>query len=217
MRGIRRGRVRRGFAFVLFALAVVVGWIGTRPVDDAAAGWPTVVVAARDVPAGMPLVAQDLVTQRRPPAYLPPTAVRSVGEVVGRAPTTAMSRGEVLTAARIEGPAVLAGVDTGDRVVAVPLDGPSATLLRAGATVDVAAGTGQLVARSARVLAVHAETVPADGAAVAGSQSLTGTTSSSAYLVLAVRSGDVPAIASAAHGVTGPAGFTVAIVPTSAR
>lgn len=213
VRGFRPSRARRVLAVALFALAAVVGWTGLRSTDDASVDWPTVVVAARDVPAGVPLSAQDLLTQRRPPAYLPQTAVRSIDQVLGRAPTAAVASGEVLTTARVEGPAALAGLDTGDRAVAVPLDAPSARLLRAGSVVDVAAGSGQVVSRSARVLAVHAAfEAPGDAFSVP-----TRAEATSAYLVLAVRASEVPAIAAAAHGIAGPSGFTVALVPTPSR
>lgn len=114
-----------------------------------------VMVAARDLPSGTVLAADDLVTRDWPadlaPAGAAPTAT-------GRVLAAPIGRGEVLTDVRVVGPGLALG-QPGDTVLPVRLpDAGMATLLQPGDVVDLMAtdpGTGSatLVARDVTVLA----------------------------------------------------------------
>ena len=132
-----------------------------------------VVAAARDLPAGSRLGADDLTTVRLPPATLPDGALRSEGETRGRTLVSAVRRGEPLTDARVVGQPLL--TDLGAGMVATPVriaDAATVRLLRPGDVVDVlAAGGGEVVAPARLVAAaVRVVTVPRtrDGAFDAG-------------------------------------------------
>lgn len=114
-----------------------------------------VLVAARDLPSGTRLAADDLVEAAYPAALAPSgTSTAAVGRVLA-AP---IGRGEVLTDVRVVGPA-LALAQPGQTVLPVRLpDAGMASLLRPGDEVDLVAtdpGTGlsSVVARGVTVLA----------------------------------------------------------------
>lgn len=157
--------LRRWLAAGLLAAAVAVGLqvLAPEPV-----GGVSVLVAARDVPAGTTLSAGDVRRVRWTPSAVPAVAVRD-GEVSGEVVASALSAGELLTTTRLLGPGLLAGRD-GDEVAApVRLaDAQVSALLRPGARIDVLAAvdgdrTARTVARGATVLAVPAAAAQSRG------------------------------------------------------
>ena len=126
---------------------------------------PGVVVlrAVRDLPAGTPLSADDVVRAELPTGAAPDGAVREVGAVVGRLLAAPVRRGEALTDVRVAGAGLLGSSD----LLAVPVrlaDAATAALLHAGDRVDVLAAAtspgapaqAQVVVDDAQVLAVPA-------------------------------------------------------------
>ena len=143
----RRPRARRALAA---AMAVAVALFVQRTVagaDAVRAAWgprASVVIAARDLPAGHVVEAGDVRTVALPPAATPPGAL--VRPPTGRTVRAAVLEGEVLTRRRLSDAGALgvaALLPEGARAVAVPIEAGSAPPLRAGPVVDVvAAGVG---------------------------------------------------------------------------
>jgi Flp pilus assembly protein CpaB len=177
---------RRLLAALLLGLAVLAGLRAVAPPPPATV---TVVVAARDLPAGARLGADDLATERLPVEFVPDgTDVRPRGRVLA----AGVRRGEVLTDARL----VTGSVRTADpHSTALPVrlpDAGAASLLAPGDEVDLWAtdprsGETRAVAGGVRVLAV-----PQDVA-----EGPTGT-QSGALVVLEVETHRVPAVTGAA-------------------
>jgi Flp pilus assembly protein CpaB len=96
-----------------------------------------VVVAARTLPAGRALRADDLMVRSWPKPLRPTGSSAAVKDLLGRRLAAAMLRGEPVTAARLLGRDLAAGLDPG--TVAVPISMPSsgAGILRGGDYVDV--------------------------------------------------------------------------------
>jgi pilus assembly protein CpaB len=202
--GLRRGRVPAGGRRVALARfgARVGGWprrllvgvlllgaaaIALRPdpLPSAALapGAPstTIVVAARDIPAGQVLTAADLRTVDLPTAIAPSHAARSAATLLGRVAVGPMRRGEPVTDARIVGPGLTAGL-AADEAAAVPVrlaDPETAALVRVGDRIDVlgapidpdgtrpaATGDAVAVASNVRVLAVLGGRNELDGVVV---------------------------------------------------
>jgi pilus assembly protein CpaB len=144
------GLLAASMAFALHALAPP-----PRPGVD-------VLLATRDVPAGATLRDGDLRVARRPVELVPTGSLAARDLAVGRAVSSAVRRGEVLTDVRLVGPGSLRGLAAG--LVATPVriaDAEAAGLLRPGDVVDVLAatatpeaGSGEawLVAAAVRVL-----------------------------------------------------------------
>jgi Flp pilus assembly protein CpaB len=123
----------------------------------------TVLVAARDLPAGTALAAEDLTSSRIPTRLVPAGVLTTQGQATGRLLAAPVRRGETLLDIRLAGPRLLGGSPGG--LLAVPVrvaDAASVALLSAGDHVDVlAAGTAAggpayatVVAADAAVLAV---------------------------------------------------------------
>jgi len=140
------------------------------------AAWPpppavSLAVAARDLPAGVPLAAEDVRTVQVPPELSPGGAV-SREQATGRALAAAARSGEPLTDAR------LLPADPGTASVAVRLaDNAVAALLRTGSRVDVVGPEQAVLADDASVVAVRgAEVVllsmPREAATRVASESL---------------------------------------------
>ena len=110
-------------------------------------------VAARDLPSGTRLAADDLVARAFPADLAPPDAATAA---TGRVLAAPVGRGEVLTDVRVVGPAL---AQPGQTVLPVRLpDAGMAMLLRPGDEVDLVAtdpgtGTSAVVARDVTVLA----------------------------------------------------------------
>ncbi|MDQ3579398.1 MAG: SAF domain-containing protein, partial [Actinomycetota bacterium] len=126
---------RRLAATLLAAGALLLAMAPVPPPAPAATEAPqtTVLVAARDLPAGRTVGADDLRPAERASAQLPDGALTSGADVVGRVVTGSVRRGEVITDRRLLGPGLSASLDAG--VVASPVrlvDLEVAALLRPG-------------------------------------------------------------------------------------
>ncbi len=135
------GWPRRALVVVLLLAAIV---LALRPEPPTAAVAPAppgvpVVVAGRDLPAGVVLARPDLRTTSLPTIAVPAGAAREPATLLGRTVAGPVRRGEVLTDARIVGPGLTAGLGPGEGA-AVPVrlaDAQAAALVRAGDRVDV--------------------------------------------------------------------------------
>jgi Flp pilus assembly protein CpaB len=165
-RPVRRAvlRRRRPLAALLAAVAVATG---LQAVTAPAPPGTVVLVAARDLPAGVVLAADDL----RRASYAAGTAPTGAATTpVGRTLAAPLRRGEPVTDVRLVGPGLARGHPG---LVAVPVRIPDAgmvALLRAGDRIDLVAadpqGSGaRVVAEDVPVLALPAaqadETGPA--------------------------------------------------------
>lgn len=159
-------RRRRLLAAVLLAVAVLAG---LRALVPAAPPSATVLVAARDLPAGRPVGEGDLEQRSLPDDVVPDGALRTWPS--GRLLAAPLRRGEVVTDVRLTGggPALAQGEHT----VAAPVrlsDAGQAALLAPGDRIDVvvgdprAGGEASLVASCAVVLSVPAASEATDGA-----------------------------------------------------
>ncbi len=191
LRTLRRAVLlrRRWLAAVCAGVAVAAGLQAVSPEPP-----ETVLVsaAARDLPSGALLQADDLVELALPPAAVPAGLVQ---RAVGRVLAAPMRRGEVLTDARLMAPGLLAGYP-GLLAVPVRLPDPGVReLLRVGdlidlVAVDPAGGGTRVVARRAVVLALPDPTVETSASGLAGALVVIGTTPDTAGQVAeaAVRS-----------------------------
>jgi pilus assembly protein CpaB len=149
--------LRRVAAAVLVAFAAVVA---LYPQQDSPGG--VVVVAARDLGPGTVVEASQLTLRRLPAEAMPDGAAKATAAVLGRTLAAPVRRGEALTDVRLTGPDLVRSIAADPEMVSVPLrlaDPDVATLLHAGATVDVVTvgpqqGEPVMLARGARVLAV---------------------------------------------------------------
>jgi len=151
---------RRLLAAGLLAGSVAMGLHTLAPEPPPGA---TVVVAARDLPAGAELGSDDLTTVRLAPEAVPSGVLRSETAAGGRSLVSAVRRGEPLTDVRLLGPSALDLLGAG--LVAAPVriaDPATVRLLRAGDVVDVLAAAGEEPAAPARLVAaaVRVVTVP---------------------------------------------------------
>lgn len=146
--------LRRITALVLVLLAAV---LAVRPQS------PTVpmVVAARDLPPGVTLHADDVEVALLPPSLRPRAALTTPDQVTGRVLASATTTGEPVTSARLVGPEN-SRLATGDpSAAAVPFrlaDPAVADLLAPGIRVDVVtvAPTGpEVLATNATVLTIR--------------------------------------------------------------
>ncbi len=177
---------RRLLAAVLVAVAVAAGLQASA---DPPPRRDIVLVAARDLPSGAALAADDLVEV----GFAPGTAPAGLAEApVGRVLAAPLRAGEAVTDVRLVGPA-LTRAHPG--LVAVPVRLPDAgmvALLRVGDVVDLVAADPQggepaVVAHAVPVLAVP------DHTADAGAQGLGGR-----LVVVGALEADVPVLADAA-------------------
>ncbi|MBM7518601.1 SAF domain-containing protein [Nocardioides nitrophenolicus] len=157
-------RRRRLIAAVLLGLAAAVTVRSLAPPPPALA---TLVVAARDLPAGRALAAGDLVEVAVPPDVVPDGTAR---HPVGRRLAAPLRAGEPVTDVRLVGPGLGAAQPAGTVVVPVRLsDAGQVALLRPGDRIsllgtDTQAGTTELLAAGATVLAVPDRSFANDGA-----------------------------------------------------
>lgn len=120
-----------------------------------------VAVAARDLPSGTRLAADDVGTARLPPGTVPDGSF-APGEVpFGRLVAAPVRRGEPLTDARVVGPGLADGLSGGQVLASVDVASATALLVRPGDVVDVVAGhaTGTGSSGSADVVASGATVV----------------------------------------------------------
>ncbi len=159
LRRLRRALLahRRGLAALCLGLAVALA------LQSQAAPPPRtvdVLVAARDLPAGVPLRASDLTEAPFPPGTVPHGALGSAGQAVGRTVVGPVRAGEPLTDVRLLGAGLL---DAHPGSVAAPVrigDADALDLVRTGDRVDILAadpqrpGDAALVAAGVTVLVV---------------------------------------------------------------
>lgn len=147
---------RRLLAAVLAGLAVLAS---VRAASLPPAETTTVLVAARDLPSGSRVGADDLTAVQLPSDNVPHGALRDSEEVAGRTLAAPMRRGEPLTDVRLVAPAMLDGYPG---LVAAPVrvaDPAAVRLLAVGDRVDLVAvsaerGGAVVVAEDAAVVAV---------------------------------------------------------------
>jgi len=160
-------RHRRLVAAGLAALAVLLGLAALAP---PAAPTTSIVVAARDLPAGRVIAAGDLTTAAVP-APLTVAALTDPQTALGRVLAAPLAAGSVVPAGVVAGPEALASQlrAAGRSDVAVPVrlgDAGAAALLQPGDVVDVwATETSSLTSGSALDGAGDAVTSAADGLA----------------------------------------------------
>ena len=148
--GLRRlARHRRAVAAAFAGLAV---WAALAALAPGPGTTVPVLTAARDLPWGAVIGADDVVAIRLPSGRAPSNVLREPGQAVGHWPASPVRRGEPITDVRLlDGPPGFAGgVDS----VAAPIriaDPAAAALLRAGMTIDVLAAPGDGFAAEPRV------------------------------------------------------------------
>lgn len=169
LRDLRRAVARHR---VLLSAGLAAGSVATAvtALSPAAAPATTVVVAAHDLVAGVPLAGSDLRTVDLPSAGAPSGVLADPAAAVGRLVAGPVRAGEPLTDVRLLGAALL---PPGPEV-AVPVrvaERATAALVRAGDVVDVlsaapdGARTATTVVTAVRVLSVPlAEDDPGEGA-----------------------------------------------------
>lgn len=181
----RRHRARRILAAVLVALAAlaVVGQL------SAAGARVSVLVAARDLPAGHRLSAADLRTIPWPSA--PGVPRLGTDQTVGQVLDAALAAGDPVTASRLRPARSWPGSDR--RVVlSVPLDPVLARVVRPGDRVDVF-GAGRLLTAGA-IVSAAIDDGDADSWTGAGQDP---------RVLLAVTPGDAPAVGTAVQNADG--------------
>jgi Flp pilus assembly protein CpaB len=149
------------------------------------------VVAARSIPGGTTVVADDLRMVRLPPSMVPGAAFTDPAAVIGHTVVIPVPERSVLTSANLLESGALVAVGK----VALPVrfaEAAALPLLRIGAHIDVlgAAANGSdygVVASDVRVVAIPA---PSEGGVLGGSQS--------GLVLVEVDSGQAAAIAAAA-------------------
>jgi Flp pilus assembly protein CpaB len=157
-------RRRRLIAALLLGVGAAVALRSVAPPPPATA---TLLVAARDLPAGREVAAADLVSVQVPPDVVPRGLARSP---VGRRLAAPVRAGEAVTDVRLVGPALGAAQPAGTVTVPVRLsDAGQVALLSPGDRIsllgtDTRAGTTEVLARDATVLAVPDPSTAADGA-----------------------------------------------------
>lgn len=177
LRRLRRivRRWRFALAAALFGLAVALTVHVLRPPPP-----PTVDVAvtARPVSAGTELTRDDLVLRTIATDLVPPGALHTVRDLLGRAAVVALPAGAPLHATLVSDASVSAAAPRGTVVVPVRLsDDAVAALLRPGDRVDLLSGTTsatgqagvpQYLARAALVLPVPAGREPESAGGLLG-------------------------------------------------
>jgi pilus assembly protein CpaB len=97
-----------------------------------------VLVAARDLPAGLAIGKTDLVPRAVPPDIVPAGALTAMRDVEGRELAAPLSSGQIPTDAQLLGPGLLTGAGAGTAAVPVRLADPSSIqLVSAGQLVNI--------------------------------------------------------------------------------
>jgi Flp pilus assembly protein CpaB len=133
-------RRRRFLAALLFcaAAALAVEQLSPAPLSMA-----TVVIAARDLPAGATLATTDLAAQKLPQSAVPAAAFSSISNAAGHQLAGPLRKGQVLTDASLVGTGMLVGAPPGSQAVPVRLDDPATVqLVTPGQLVTVVLSTG---------------------------------------------------------------------------
>jgi hypothetical protein len=153
---------------------------------------------------GHVLTPGDLAMADWPKDLSPGGAVADPGAIVGKALGAGMSRGEAVTAARVRGPGLLAGVPNGLVAAHVRLADPAMAAMTApGDHVDLISSAGKVVAADVVVLAVDA------GSAGSGSWSAPAGSGTSGGVVVAVASVDAMRLAAVDPSGLSDASFSI--------
>jgi pilus assembly protein CpaB len=136
-RWLNRGRLAAAGLCLLLAVVTALGAARTPPVQRGRT--VPVVVAARTLPAGRPLRGQDLVVRRWPKPLRPAGVSSAVPDLVGKRLAAPVLSGEPITAARLLGRDLAAGLGRSTVAVPVSLPAEGAAILRGGDYVDVLA------------------------------------------------------------------------------
>lgn len=170
--------------------AVIVAFIGVNlsgkqepapPAPAAVTQRQAVLVAARDLPAGRPLTAQDVEVQQMEAASAPAGAMADPQQAIGQVGARALAKGEPILLSLVAPDSLAALLSPGERAVAVQVDEVVGVggFARPGDHVDVLQFTGanretgdttfsQVVVRNARILTFGEATqidTPAKGGA----------------------------------------------------
>lgn len=148
----------------------------------------TVLVAARDLPAGLRLTPADVRVAAWAPGTRPRGAVPDASAATGQTLSAALSEGSPVTDAGLLGPGLLAGQAIGLLAVPIQLTGPApAGLVQTGDHVDVLSGaTGSSVATDAVVLAADGRGAGDGSASLGALAGGSGQAGGTTLLVLAV-------------------------------
>lgn len=167
LRGWPRRLALRRLVAVLLVLAAAVLALRPQPRDE---NTVPMLVAARDLPPGTTLRADDVTVSHLPPSLRPRAALTTPSQATGRVLAGATTAGEPLTGARLLGTANT-HLTTGDpSAAAVPFrlaDPAVAALLTPGVRVDVVtvseSSDARVLAENAAVLTVRPADDSADG------------------------------------------------------
>jgi Flp pilus assembly protein CpaB len=114
-----------------------------------------IVIVARNLMAGAVLTRGDLAVADWPADLSPEGAIDDPSALVGKSLGAGMSRGELVTRARLRGPGLLTGAPTGLVAAHVRLADPAmAAMASPGDDVDLISPAGKVVATDVAVLAV---------------------------------------------------------------
>ncbi len=207
--------VRRLVAASVAALGLVAA-IGALQPGPAPREDRVVVVAAREIPMGAVVTAEDVTTAPRPVDALVDGTRERLADVVGRRVLGPVVRGEVLVSARLAGSGVLSGLPPDRRAVSVAVANPGILgVLQPGDRVDVLGGQGVgVVARRAIVVSGGSSTrarVAGDANGLLTDTTGGGSDGTTTQLLLAVTTDEITSIAAAANPAAGPSGFTIAV------
>lgn len=142
------------------ALVLAITPADPAPARTTAPPQTAVLVATRDLAAGLTVGPADLQPAQRASAQLPDGALVAGVDVVGRVVTGSIRRGEIITDRRLLGPGLSASLGAGEVASPVRLvDLEVAALLRPGDRIDILAATEDatsavVVAAGVTVLAV---------------------------------------------------------------
>jgi pilus assembly protein CpaB len=126
-------------ALLAVASAVAARRAGTVSQPSGASG-TRVVVAAHDLRVGTALARRDLTTVAWPRALIPAGVSGDPDRLVGRRLAGPLRKREAVTATRLMGIDLTAGLAVGDVATAVPIDAALATVVHPGDRVDILAG-----------------------------------------------------------------------------
>ncbi|MDO5033038.1 SAF domain-containing protein [Corynebacterium sp.] len=132
--------IRRVLAAVLVIAAALSALTSARD-------HPTALVAAREIPAGHELQAEDITTARVPTEMLPSASLGSdPAEAVGRVSVAAIGKGEILSSSRVLSTELVADLVGGGESHMIPVKLAEPDILphlHHGDTVNVIAGNGE--------------------------------------------------------------------------
>jgi SAF domain len=195
----RRRVLRRLLSAGLAATAVALVVLELRPPTEPLA---PLLVAAREVPAGTVLADADLRVDHVPRCCLPPGALASTTDAVGRRVGAGLARGEGLTASRLVPRGALDGLPAGRVALHVVSADPAAVdLLSPGLSARVYPVSG------GPALAVGATVLAADPVSRASTVALTDAPPRG--VVLSLSAAEADAVLSGHGSLDGPVTVTV--------